>query len=841
MVGHLAIRQGIAGKLTIIAAWSLSLFENIRLRMVLSYKWLMDYLPAPLAHDKLAMILNAIGLEVESYDLYEEVPGSLAGLVVGKVKDTVRHPNADKLTLTMVDIGTGDPVQIVCGAPNVATGQTVVVAPPGSTIHPVSNPPMTMRVAKIRGIESNGMICAEDEIGLGNSHEGIMLLPDHLMAGSPVAEYFRPYTDHVISIGLTPNRSDAMSHLGVARDICAWLSHHENLEANVRNPLDDRFAEVNEGPSIAVTIENQADCGRYAGVSINGLRVGDAPDWMRQRLKAIGLRPINNIVDVTNYILHETGQPLHAFDAAKIPGKGIRVRNLPAGTSFMTLDGKERKLDAEDLMICDANGDGLCIGGVFGGLESGVSAETKEVFLESAWFAPTGIRKSSFRHGLRTDAATHFEKGVDISRTVDVLKRAAQLICETGGGQIASAVTDVYPEPVRPVEISFTFAYIRRLSGKDYEASTIRGILKALGFRILAEEPESLTVAVPHHKTDITLPADIAEEIMRIDGFDNIAIPTRMSFSPAMETAYQSETMREKISGILTGLGFHEMLNNSITNSGFYTEDERKGMVCMMNSLSSDLDMLRPSMLETGLQTIAHNLNRKNLDLRLFEFGKTYATHGTGSFEEQDHLAIFITGMRQDPTWAGDQQPTGLFQLKGYVRAIFSQLGLSEPVYSVTPHGRLDIQLTGIIDEKVVLHLGRVGSGTLSKFDVKQEIWYADILWNNCLALAAKVRIGYAEVSKFPTVTRDLAIVVAKDLPFARLQEATDALRIGRLRGFRLFDVFESDKLGKGMKSMAMSFSFRDDEKTLTDQEVDGMMQRIIQSFEKSLSAQIRR
>lgn len=435
----------------------------------------------------------------------------------------------------------------------------------------------------------------------------------------------------------------------------------------------------------------------------------------------------------------------------------------------------------------------------------------------------------------------HFEKGVDISRTVDVLKRAALLICELGGGEIASPVTDIYPEPVKPVEIPFTYGYISRLSGKHYGAATIKGILKALGFGILSESAEGLTVSVPHHKTDITLPADIAEEIMRIDGFDNIAIPTRMSFSPSAEISRERESLREKISVVLTGLGFHEMLNNSITHSGFYSEDEKKGAVSMMNSLSAELDMLRPSMLETGLQTLAHNLNRKNLDLRLFEFGKTYATHGTGRFEEMDHLAIFTSGMRQEPSWMKDSGATDLFHLKGVVSGIFTQLGLPEPDYSENPHGRMDIQLTGILDEKVVVHLGRVSSGTLGKFDIRQDVWHADLLWDNCLALAGKVRLGYSEVPRFPTVTRDLAIVVEKNLPYARIRETTHALKLDRLRGFRLFDVFESEKLGAGMKSMALSFSFRDDEKTLTDPEVDGMMQRIISTFEKNLNAQIRR
>ena len=815
--------------------------EITRTDMVLSYKWLMDYLPVPVEHEKLSKILNAIGLEVESYEAYEEVRGSLEGLLIGRVIDTSPHPNADKLTIASVDVGSGEPLQIVCGAPNVAPGQKVVVAPVGATIHPVEHPSMTMRVAKIRGVESHGMLCAEDEIGLGSSHAGILVLPEDVQTGIPAAEHFKPYTDHIISIGLTPNRSDASSHLGVARDICAWLNHHEKLEAAIRSPLGIALAPGDDGPPFSVTIENPSACMRYAGVSISGLRVEESPEWMKQRLKAIGQRPINNIVDITNYILHETGQPLHAFDADRITGKSVIVRNLPSGTPFMSLDSKERLLDAEDLMICDGDGRPMCIGGVFGGLLSGVTKDTTAIFLESACFAPTGIRKSSFRHGLRTDAATHFEKGVDISRTVDVLNRAADLICAIAKGRVASRVVDIYPQPAIPASIDFTFDYIRKLSGKAYSPQTVKAILQALGFTILEESSMGMSVSVPQHKTDITLPADIAEEIMRIDGFDNIAIPTRISFTPSAEVGHVAETLREKISGMLVGLGFQEMLNNSITYSGHYSEQELTGAVRMMNSLSAALDMLRPSMLETGLQTVAHNLNHRNLDLRLFEFGKTYARLDTGSYEEQDHLALFMTGMRQEASWKKDQSSTDLFHLKGIVNGIFHQLGLSEPVYAETPHERLDIHLNGIISEQLVAEIGRPGKKSLDRFDIRQEVWYADIRWSNCLRLTNDVRLAYHELPRFPTVSRDLAFVVHKTLNFAQVQQATASLKLVRLRGYRLFDVFESEKLGPEQKSMAMSFSFLDDEKTLTDEEVDGMMKRIILTFEKELGAQVRR
>jgi phenylalanyl-tRNA synthetase beta chain len=809
--------------------------------MILSYKWLMDYLPIPVEPDKLSRILNSIGLEVEGIDDYEEVKGGLMGLIIGKVLEVTQHPNADKLSLTRVDTGLTEPLQIVCGASNVAAGQTVVVAPVGATIYPKGNPAMTMRIAKIRGVESHGMICAEDEIGMGDSHEGIMVLPDGIQPGLAATEYFKLYSDKIISIGLTPNRSDAMSHIGVARDICAWLNHHEQLNLSVNSPYSAALPESDNSVPITVSIENAEACQRYSGLSIAGVSVGPSPLWMQKKLKAIGLRPINNIVDITNFILHESGQPLHAFDASHIKGQHIIVKNLPTGTPFVSLDEKERKLDSADLMICNGAGEGMCIGGVFGGLHSGVSDKTTTVFLESAWFSPAGIRKSSFRHNLRTDAATHFEKGVDISQTVDVLKRAAMLICEYANGHIASDIIDIYPSPQKPIEVSISYSYLERLSGKKYSPETVKEILRGLGFTMLKEEDGTLTVAVPFHKTDISLPADIAEEIMRIDGFDNIAIPTNISFSPASETLGRQETLKEKISGILAGRGFKEMLNNSITNSAFYAEDELISSVKMMNNLSAELDILRPSMLETGLQSLAHNLNRKNNNLHLFEFGKTYSTESPGKYTEEDHLALFITGKKTTESWKQKQEPTDLYYLKGIIRVLFAQLGLQEPVYKSGKNQHMEIFLEGSIQQQVLVTIGLVNKKRLDRFDIRQETWYADIRWSLCLEQSNKVKLAYIEVPRFPTMFRDLAFVVDKGLPFEKIEAAVASLKIAKLKDINLFDVFESDKVGAGKKSMAMSFSFRDEEKTLTDEEVELLMQKIISIFEKELYAQIRK
>jgi phenylalanyl-tRNA synthetase beta chain len=809
--------------------------------MTVSYRWLQEYLPVDITPDRLCLILNAIGLEVEGMEEFEEIRGGLKGLVTGEVLEVEKHPNADKLSLTRVRTAGGEPLQIVCGAPNVAAGQKVVVAPVGATIYPLGADPLTMKVAKIRGVESHGMICAEDEMGLGTGHDGILVLPEDTPVGIPAAEVFKPYTDKVIHIGLTPNRSDAMSHLGVARDVCAYLNHHEGLNLEVKTPLDGAIPPVAARYPIEVSVPASEACPRYSGVSISGVSIQPSPLWMQQRLKAIGLRPINNIVDITNYILHETGQPLHAFDADRIGGGKIIVQTLPKGTAFTSLDEKQRTLDEEDLMICDGSGKPMCIGGVFGGLDSGVTHATTNIFLESAWFDPVSIRKSSFRHNLRTDAATRFEKGVDIGGTVNVLKRAATLICLYGGGSIASDIVDVYPKPAQSAEVAFTYDYLQRLSGKHYPAATVREILLNLGFRILSEDAEGMTVQVPLHKTDVRLPADIAEEIMRIDGFDNIAIPSVITFSPATSPDWQLEAWREKAASVLVGLGFHEMVNNSITSSAFYAEAELAQGVRMMNSLSAELDMMRPSMLETGLQSVSHNLNRKNLDLRLFEFGKTYQKAGSPVFAETDHLAIFITGQKQAQGWQQRAVVSDLFHLKGILKNLLAQFGLTELTYREAEHPRMTGALEALYDLQPLAVLGMVHRKTLDRFDIRQDVWYADIRWTSLLQILQAHTIRYRELPRFPGVQRDLAIVVDKSLPYGRVEQALQQASLARLRQYQLFDVFESDKLGAGKKSLALNFRFRDEEKTLTDEEVEQMMQKIIRIFEKDLQAQVRR
>ncbi|HLO38825.1 MAG TPA: phenylalanine--tRNA ligase subunit beta, partial [Lacibacter sp.] len=643
--------------------------------MTISYKWLHEYLPVAVEPERLSRILTSIGLEVESMEAYEEVKGGLKGLVIGEVLTCEKHPDADKLTLTTVNVGAAEPLQIVCGAPNVAVGQKVVVATVGTTIYPLTGEPMTMKKAKIRGVESQGMICAEDEIGLGASHAGIMILKDDARVGSEAADHFQLYTDWIIEIGLTPNHMDAMSHMGVARDVIAYLNFHDKKHYTLKSPFSNGFKVDNKSLPITVKVENKDACQRYSGVSISNVTVKESPTWLKQRLKAIGVRPINNIVDITNYILHETGQPLHAFDADAITGKEVIVKNLPEGTPFLTLDEKERKLSAEDLMICNAE-EPMCIAGVFGGTKSGVKESTKNIFLESAWFNPVTTRKTSFRHNLRTDAATRFEKGVDISNAVNVLKRAALLIKELGSGEIASDVVDVYPTPKQKTEIPLKFHYLKKISGKNYHPDTVKKIFESLNFELVKESIDEIWVAAPFSKPDMELPADLAEEVMRIDGLDNVEIPTSITISPSTEADQTSFAYKEKISNILAGQGFNEIFTNSIANSAWYSEEVLSTTVKMLNNLSAELNVMRPSMLETGLQCVSFNLNRRNNNLRLFEFGKTYTTSDIGKYFETDHLAIYTTGSTE-ASWKQKASATDVYFLKSVVNSILLQAGLS--------------------------------------------------------------------------------------------------------------------------------------------------------------------
>ena len=816
--------------------------------MKISYNWIKEYLPgeamSPGLADspkKIGIILTSVGLELENLRKYEEITNSLEGLIIGEVLSLQKHPDADKLQIASVNNGQGDTIQIVCGASNIALSQKVVIAPVGVTIYPLNGDSFTIKKAKIRGVESAGMICAEDEIGLGEGHAGIIILPEDIVPGARVSDYYKPYADWILEIGLTPNRIDAMSHLGVAKDICAYISHHEKISVKIVSPFQEKFATDNRKLPIEVDIENPDACRRYAGISISGITIGSSPRWLQNKLKSIGVRPVNNVVDITNFILHETGQPLHVFDAEKIIGNKIIVKNLPSNTSFITLDNKVRKLNNEDLMICNGAQEPMCFGGVFGGIDSGVTNNTSRVFLESAWFDPSSIRKTSFRHNLRTEAAIRFEKGVDIGNTVKVLKRAALLIKEICGGQFSSDIIDEYPAPKEQTEVILKNHYLKRLSGKHYHQETVKSILKTLNFSIVKEGIDDLTVAVPFSNPDVVLPADVIEEIMRIDGLDNIEIPATIKMAPALETGLFETAMRDKIAGWLTGNGFSEIFTNSITNSKYFSNDILSTNIKIINSLSEDLNIMRPGMLPTGLESISYNLNRKNNDLLLFEFGKTYSKNGSGKYEELENLALYFTGNHKVSTWKEKEEKTDIFFVKGICDTLLILAGIKN--FRISAAGINDLSQSFIATGEgiIIAEGGEILCDRLEQFSIKQPVFYLRIIWKELMGLSQNRDLSFEEVPKLPHVNRDLSIIVDKEISYQSVENSISSLEISKLTEITLFDVFESDKLGLGKKSFAITFTFLDKEKTLTDVEVDAMMKRIINILEKENKAEIRR
>ena len=805
--------------------------------MTISYNWLSEYLPEKIDPEKLSKILTSIGLEVESLETYQNIKGGLEGIVVGEVLTCEPHPGADKLKLTTVNIGQDTALNIVCGAPNVAAGQKVLVATVGTTLYNKEGEPLTIKKAKIRGEESFGMLCAEDELGIGESHEGILVLPSDTKVGTPAASLFPIYTDFLYEIGLTPNRMDAQSHMGVARDVTAYLTRHNSGSFKIKTPSVNSFKPDSQEISIDIQILNPELCPRYAGLVITGLTVAPSPDWLQQKLRAIGQRPINNIVDITNFILHETGQPLHAFDLLAVKGNQIQVKTLEKGYSFETLDGKIRTLSEEDLMICNSEVP-MCMAGVFGGKQSGVKDSTTAIFLESAVFNPVSIRKTSVRHGLRTDAATRFEKGVDISNVIYVLKRAAMMIKEIAGGQISSAINDVYPAPMEKTHVALKYHYLKKLSGKNYHQDTILDVLEALGFEKIKEGMDEVWVAVPYSKPDISLPADIVEEILRIDGLDNIDIPSSITITPAIDANGLKEDLREKLAGFLVGRGFNEIMTNSITDSKYYSAETLQSVVKMINNLSADLDVMRPSMIETGLESLAYNINRKNENLQFFEFGKTYSTTGVGKYFEKELLAIYITGKDHEDTWREKGSAYTIYQAKGLAYSLLQLCGFSQIKFQVQPD-------TGLIevsaDKKKLIEIQKVASSKREQFGIKTPVYFIDLDFGTLISLKENKKITYKEVSKYPTVYRDLALVLDSNVHYEQIQEVIRKTNLPLLKSTRLFDVFENEKLGKGKKSMAINFAFLDEQKTLTDKEIDQMMTKLISGFEKQLQAEIRK
>lgn len=809
--------------------------------MQISYNWLLEYLPKELSVDELSTILTGIGLEVEGVELSEAIPGSLSGLLVGEVKSCVQHPNADKLKLTTVSVGGDALLHIVCGAPNVATGQKVIVATIGTVLHPVSGDAFEIKKSKIRGEVSEGMICAEDEIGIGESHAGIMVLPEDTPVGMTAKDFFRlPPPDYTIHVGLTPNRSDAMSHIGVARDVCAYLAHHEGLPLQQLQELQEAFKNEHTDITISaaaekpirISIEAPQACKRYAGIVLSDIHIAPSPDWMQRQLMTIGVRPVNNIVDITNYVLHEYGQPLHAFDYDTIQGRHIRVKHATEGEKFTTLDGVERTLCDNDLMIGDADKP-MCIAGVFGGQGSGISNNTTTVFIESAYFDPRSIRRSSLHHQLRTDAALHFEKSVDINRVIPALKRAVQLIQDIAGGKVASALTDWYPEPLPQHTVPIQYAYINKLCGKYYAKDTVENILQALGFVIKAKDEEQLSLLVPTDKSDVRLPADIVEEILRIDGLDQVPFPGRIHIPAQNGTASKDRKWKEVMANFLSGKGLREIVTNSITNSRYYPENDT--LVRMINSLSSELDILRPSMLESGLEVLRYNINRKQQHLTLYETGHVYSREATGKYNQQAHLAVWISGQTQMKDWQDNAVKADLYYLKGLMESLFTRCGLKK--YQEITEGDT------LLWQRGTMLLGKafpVAPERLRLFDIKQPVFYAEIYMEPVIQAVENQKIRYAELPKYPSVKRDLALVLDKQVRYEALAKATQKTKMEALQDFQLFDLFENEKLGKDKKSLALSFTFQLFDRTLTDADVDMMMKKLITLYQKEFQAEIR-
>ncbi|MEM7102227.1 MAG: phenylalanine--tRNA ligase subunit beta [Bacteroidota bacterium] len=813
--------------------------------MKISYNWLKAYLDFEMPAEELGDLLTEIGLEVEGIEHYESIQGGLEGLVIGEVVHKQKHPNADKLSLTKVNVGNGGPLQIVCGAPNVAEGQKVVVATVGTTLYPTEGDSFNIKRSKIRGVESEGMICAEDEIGLGQSHDGIMVLPTEVKVGTPAHEFFKVEKDVVFDIGLTPNRSDATCHLGVAEDLAAALKVNYGHSGKVNKPDVNEFAIDSEELIFDVSVENTIACPRYSGVSIKNIKIGPSPDWLQNRLKAIGVRPISNVVDITNFILHELGQPLHAFDAREVSGQKIIVKNLPEGSKFTTLDEIERSLSAEDLMICDGDSNGMCIGGVFGGIKSGVKDDTTAIFLEAAHFEAIQLRRSSTRHLLRTDAAKVFEKGSDPNNTVYALKRAANMIKELAGGTIASSIVDIYPEKIEKHEVEVAYANVSRLIGVDIPVEEMHAILDALHIDILEKDDTSMRVAIPTNKIEVTREADVIEEILRIYGFNRVEIPEKIHSSLSYTEHPNPHKMRNIAADFLSGNGFLEIMEMSITQSKYYKEIlpwPEEELVYINNTSNQDFDIMRPDMLFSALDVVLHNQNHRNADLRLYEFGYSYLKK-EGKYEEKPHFTLIITGQRQSESWLNSAKAkTSFYTIKSYVGNLLKKLGISGYQETVIENEIFQFGMRYHRGQQVLVEFGRLNDQLTSKMGIKQEVWYADVHWSSVMKALKSHKVLFAELPKYPSIRRDLTLVIDKNVNFSAI--AGIAKKEGKklLREINLFDVYENEeKLGKGKKSYAVSFVFLDEQKTLRDKDVDKVMNRIMSESETKLNALIRR
>lgn len=819
--------------------------------MNISYNWLKQYINVDVEPVELGKALTSIGLEVGGVEEVQTVKGGLEGLVIGEVLTCTNHENSDHLHVTTVNVGDEEPLQIVCGAPNVAAGQKVIVATMGTKLYS-GEESFIIKRSKIRGVESMGMICAEDEIGIGTSHEGIIVLPAEAQVGTLAKDYYGIKSDYLIEVDITPNRVDAASHYGVARDLAAYFAL-KNPSVKLTKPSVDAFAVQNTNLTIPVTIENPEACPRYSAVTISGVTVTESPDWLKNALLVIGLRPINNIVDVTNYVLHELGQPLHAFDADKIAGGEVRVKCMPEGTTFVTLDGIERKLNAADLMICNAEAP-MCIGGVFGGLDSGVTGTTQNVFLESAYFNPVSIRKTARRHGLNTDASFRFERGCDPTNTVYVLKRCALLIQKVAGGQISSEIVDVYPNKVKPFEVKISLQKINSLIGKEIGKENIETILGALEMEIVSRTDEGYVLHVPTYRVDVQRDVDVIEDILRIYGYNNVEIGEKLMSNLSYSLKPDSHKLQNLIAEQLTAQGFNEILNNSLTKGGYYsdlTSFPAAHSVKIINSLSSDLNVMRQTLLFGGLENINRNINRKNADLKFYEFGNCYYYHGENqkedetlaAYSEDYHLGLWLTGNKYGQSWTTPDQKTSIYELKAYIENIFRRFGfnlrklvtgeyaddlLSQALTVYSPLGN-KLAVYGIVHPKI-----------RKLMDIDQEVFYADLNWDALLAELGNYKIQYSEISKYPEVKRDLALLLDKNVTFAEIEKIAYETERKLLKKVTLFDVYEGKNLEAGKKSYAVNFLLQDETKTLTDSQIDSIMKKLSGNFENKLGAKLR-
>jgi phenylalanyl-tRNA synthetase beta chain len=818
--------------------------------MKISYNWLKDYLKIDLRPEKLASILTEIGLEIEGTEEWVSVKGGLKGVVIGKVLTCNKHPNADKLSVTTVDIGEQEPLHVVCGAPNVKAGQTVPVATIGTILYQ-GDESLEIKKSKIRGEFSEGMICAEDELGLGSSHDGIMVLDKNVKPGTVASDYFKIEKDFVFEIGLTPNRIDSGSHFGVARDLAAYLNLNVGIDCKALKPSVASFKPDDSSNKYEIIIENNVDCPRYTGITISGVTIGESPNWLKNRLRAVGLNPINNVVDITNFVQHEIGQPLHAFDADKIDGKSVIIRNLPEDSKFITLDNIERKLSSKDLMICNLK-EGMCIAGVFGGIKSGVTDSTKNIFLESAYFNPVAIRKTSKRHGLQTDASFRFERGADPNITDWALKRAIMLIKEITGGKISSEIIDIYPNPVKNTIIEIDYNNVNRLIGKNIERDVVKKILPLLDIIIIDKKGDKLTLEIPTYRVDVKVEADVIEEILRIYGYNNVEISNHVNSTLSYIEKPNKEKLINIISDQLSANSFSEIMCNSLNPAAWYEQNsdfKSDNLVMLANPLSSDLNAMRQSLMYGGLNSISRNLNRQNFDLKFYEFGHNYFYNKSGAsipstdnYYEETALDLFIAGSNVRQSWNSKSNPTDFFNIKSSVDMILSRLGIRMENLSTGESDKSFFaeSLTYIHNNQIVVETGRITKKFLKQFDIEQEVFYAHIDWDILLKIIRNHTISFHELPKYPSVRRDLALLLDRGIKFSQIRDIAKKTEKNLLRNIDLFDVYESDKLGHNKKSYAVSFILQDDFKTMTDKNIDKIMNNLIKTFEKELDAKIR-